>query len=158
MKSTKTYREPAPPQAARKRLRTVLLIIAAAACLFLAVSLLRPHQTGTVVRVGRIGTYQAHSGMGRRRKGLTKYSADVRVRADDTSEIVLVHYRTADPSAIPADGDKVRFAYDGLVGYVPFPQMWAVWTEVFVLGLDLLILGGMRVSERRKRARGPGGT
>ena len=44
----------------------------------------------------------------------------------------------------------MEFANTLLVGYQPYPQMWAVWLGLAILGGDLLVYLGFLIARRRK--------
>lgn len=113
-----------------------LLSIAIVALFFIAFSTLIPHRTATVISAGRISQYTAHSGTGKNRRAHKRYGSDIRVRVKDSGETETVYYRVADPRNIPDVGDEIEFASYPLTGNGPYPQMWAVWLGVIMLGLD----------------------
>ena len=124
--------------------------IAVVGVLFVAWALLRPHHTGVVIRVGRVGTVTHTSGSGRHRHTREGYSADVKVRLKDTGETVTVYYRVGKRESIPAEGDEVEVANHALTGYGPYPQKWAVKLGLIMLGVDALVLVGYLIIQRRK--------
>ena len=142
----------------RKIFYCFLIAIAAVGILFVAVSLLRPHQTGVVTYVGRIGRYTFHSGVGKNAGRRVRYKSDVKVRIRDSSQITTVYYRVKDPADIPELGDEIEFSNHWLVGNQPYPQMGAVWTGIALLGADLLVYAGFLLADRRRpRSKEPTG-
>ena len=131
-----------------------LIGIAAVGIVFLAFALLLPRHTGTVTRVGRISAHTDSWGRGRHRHARTVYASDVRVRPDGASGEETVYYRVSDPSAIPAEGDRVTYART-LAGYTPYPEPWAVRTALLLLGADALVWGVSLIARRRAGRRGP---
>ena len=118
---------------------------------FIASALLNPHKAGIVTNVGRISIQTSTSGTGRNRSKRSNYAADVKVRDKITSEIVTVYYRVRNVESIPETGDEIQFGYSLVIGgYTPYPQMWAVWTGVFLLGLSAILFGGYLIGKQRK--------
>lgn len=139
------------PERSRK-VFLLLVLLAAVAGVFLIVSaVFAPHKTGIVTRVGRITTREVSSGVGRHRSTHERYASDVKVRVKDTSETETVYYRVKNIESIPQVGDEIQFGYSLAVGNVPYPQMWAVWVGVFLLGLAAVLFGGFKIDEYRKK-------
>lgn len=124
--------------------------IAIVGLLFVVWALLRPHHTGVVSSIGRIGTTTHTSGRGRHRHARKGFSADVKVRLKDTGETVTVHYRVGKKESIPAEGDEVEVANYALTGYGPYPEKWAVEMGLIMLGIDALVFVGYLIVQRRK--------
>ena len=120
--------------------RAFLIGIAVVGCLFLALALLKPHQTGVVVSVGHVSSYTARTGRGIHASKHRRYAADVRVRVAGSANTETVYYRVGRVEALPSVGDEVTFADSFLVGNTPYPQMWAVRMGLLLLGLDLAAL------------------
>gem|GEM_PF-5738319 len=133
-----------------------LLGIAAVGCLFLAFSLLRPHSIGVVLSVGRVSQVTAHSGKGIHRSEHVRLAADVKVQVKGTSRRETVYYRVPNASYLPQVGDEVAFANSWLVGNTPYPELWAVWMGIALLGLDALAVLGYWII-RLRRGRNPRG-
>ena len=128
------------------------MLLAAVVGVFLIVSaLFAPHKTGIVTSVGRITTRNVSSGVGKNRSEHQRYASDVKVRVKDTSEKETVYYRVKNIESIPQVGDEIQFGYSLAVGNVPYPQMWAVWVGVFLLGLAAVLFGGYRINEYQKK-------
>lgn len=128
----------------------LLIAFAAVGILCIGITLLRPHYTGTVLSAGRVTTGTARHGIGKNVNIRKFYSADVKVRRTDTGEVITVYYRAPSADNFPQAGDEVEFANTLLVGYQPYPQMWAVWLGLAILGGDLLVYLGFLIARRRK--------
>lgn len=143
------------PERSRKVFLRLVLLAAVAGAFLIVSALFNPHKTGIVTSVGRITTYKASTGVGKHRSEFTKYASDVKVRVKDTSDTERVYYRVRDLESIPQVGDEIKFAHSFAVGNVPYPQMWAVWTGVFLMGLAGVLFGGYKIDEFRKNKRKP---
>lgn len=132
-----------------------LVGIAAVGILFVALAVLRPHKTGVVTRVGRISQYEVHTGRGRHRRGHKRYRSDVKVQVKGTDEKETVYYRVKDPSYIPQVEDEVQFSYSWLIGgCTPYPEYWAIWMGLILLGLDGTAFVGYVLVARKKKQGG----
>ena len=151
--------QPAPAAAydaakTRKIFFIFLIAIAAVACLILALNLLRPHRTGTVVSVGRISSRTIHTGVGKNAREHNGYAANVKVRVKGSSEQVTVYY-SGRLSDIPQEGDEVQFGSSLTGGYSPYPERWALELGLYMLGADLLVWLGYlfyRWRQQRRKA------
>ena len=140
------------PQRSKKTFIILVLAAAVIGIFFIASALLNPHKAGIVTNVGRISKQTWTSGTGKNRSKRSNYAADVKVRDKETSEIVTVYYRVRNVESIPETGDEIQFGYSLVIGgYTPYPQMWAVWTGVFLLGLSAVFFGGYLIAELRKK-------
>jgi hypothetical protein len=102
-------------------------------------SLVKPHYTGTVISRGRISQVEGHGGMRRRSSSHHyHYSSDVKVRQDNSNEIVTVYYRVPDLETIPQVGDLIQYT-GSIVGNVPYPNLLLVQVGGILIAIPALI-------------------
>ncbi|MBQ8095131.1 MAG: hypothetical protein IJ242_16385 [Clostridia bacterium] len=127
-----------------------LALLAVAGLAFILLGFFSPHQTGTVISVGRISHNTVKSGMGIHAHRRIRYASDVKVKVRDSQETATVYYRVNDPSVIPSKGDEIQFT-GSLVGNVPFPRTGMAMTGMFILALDGVITMCIFIIRRKQK-------
>ena len=129
----------------------ILIGLAVAGSLILALSLLVPHKTGTVISVGRISSGTQSSGLRSRRHRYTVYRANLEVRSDDTAEMETVPFKSRNINDIPQAGDKIKYAHYLISGTAPYPHNRAAIFGASLLLVDLVYIIFAFIGMNRKR-------
>ena len=132
----------------------ILIGLAISGCLILALSLLVPHKTGTVISVGRISSSTHSSGMRNRRRRYTVYRANLEVRSDDSTEMETVPFKSRNINDIPQVGDKIKYAHFLISGTAPYPHNRAVIFGASLLLVDLVYAIFALIGRSKKRHNG----
>ena len=118
--------------------RSLLIVSAVLGCFLILFSLVKPHDSGTVVSRGRITQVRRRSGMRRRNSSRYHYSADVKVRQDNSNDIVTVYYRVPDLETIPQVGDLIQYT-GSIVGNVPYPNLLLIQVGGILIVIPALV-------------------
>lgn len=131
--------------------RSLLIVSAVLGCFLILFSLVKPHDSGTVVSRGRITQVRRRSGMRRRNSSRYHYSADVKVRKDNSNEIVTVYYRVPDPETIPQVGDLIQYT-GSIVGNVPYPNLLHIQIGGALMAIPAIVFLVRFLCLRKKKA------